>query len=81
MGDISIKIEKDVLEVQSNKEVYFNVYGYDMDNPNVIVNPYGNSPLTALVMFTSNDYSEVSVNINGKYDNDIIYNCVVYSQQ
>lgn len=73
MGGNSIKMEKDILEVQSNKEVYFNVYGYDIDNPSIIVNPYGNSPLTALVMFTSNDYSETSVTIKGKYDNDINY--------
>lgn len=73
MGGNSIKMEKDILEVQSNKEVYFNVYGYDIDNPNVIVNPYGNSPLTALVMFTSDDYSETSATIKGKYDNDISY--------
>ena len=73
MGSKSIKVEKDVLTLQSNKEVYFNVYGYDIDNPNVIVNPYGNSPLTALIMFTSSDYSEASVIIKGKYDNDINY--------
>ena len=73
MGSTSVKKEKDVFTVQSNKEVYFNVYGYDIGNPNVIVNPYGNSPLTALVMFTSDDYSEVSVTIKGKYGNDINY--------
>lgn len=73
MGDIPIKKSNDILVVQSNKEVYFNVYGYDIDNPNVIVNPYGNSPLTALVMFETNDYSEVSIVIKGKYDNDISY--------
>ena len=73
MGGTSVELEKDIFTVQSNKEVYFNVYGYDINNPNVIVNPYGNSPLTALVMFTSNDYSEVSITIKGKYDNDINY--------
>lgn len=73
MGGNSVRIEKDILEVQSNKEVYFNVYGYNIDNPNVIVNPYGNSPLTALVMFTSNDYSETIVTVKGRYDNDINY--------
>lgn len=73
MGGTPVKVEKDILTMQSNKEVYFNVYGYDINNPNIIVNPYGNSPLTALVMFTSNDYSEVSITIRGKYDNDINY--------
>lgn len=73
MGGTPIKRDKDIFTVQSNKEVYFNVYGYDINNPNIIVNPYGNSPLTAIVMFTSNDYSEVSITIKGKYENDINY--------
>ena len=73
MGGTPIKRDKDIFTVQSNKEVYFNVYGYDITNPNIIVNPYGNSPLTALVLFTSNDYSEVSITVKGKYDNDINY--------
>lgn len=73
MGGTPVSIKKDIFTMQSNKEVYFNVYGYDINNPNVIVNPYGNSPCTAIVMFTSDDYSEVSIIIKGKYDNDIFY--------
>lgn len=73
-GDVLVSEEKDILEVQSNKEVYFNVYGYSVDNPNVIVNPYGNSPLTAIVMFETNDYSEVEIVIKSKNgNNDISY--------
>lgn len=73
-GNVRIKQEKDIFLVQSNKEVYFDCYGYSIDNPNVIVNPYGNSPLTAIVMFESNDYSEVSVTIKSKDGNsDINY--------
>ena len=64
-GNTSIKKEKDILSVQSNKEVYFNGYGYDLDNPNVIINPYGNSPLTGIAMFETSDYSEVSISVNG----------------
>ena len=74
MGDIKIEEEKDILLVQSNKEVYFSVYGYTIDNPNVIVNPYGNSPLTALVMFETANYSEVEVTIKSKNgSSDISY--------
>lgn len=65
-GSISIKEEKDILVLQKNKEVYFDVYGYSIDNPNVIINPYGNSPLTALVMFETSYYSEVDVTIKSK---------------
>lgn len=64
-GNTSIKKEKDILSVQSNKEVYFNGYGYSLDNPNVIINPYGNSPLTGITMFETSDYSEVSISVNG----------------
>lgn len=73
-GNISIEEDKDILAIQSNKEVYFDVYGYSIDNPNVIVNPYGNSPLTALVMFETSDYSEVEIFIKSKSGNsDISY--------
>lgn len=64
-GNTSIKKEKDILSVQSNKEVYFNGYGYSLDNPNIIINPYGNSPLTGIAMFETSDYSEVSISVNG----------------
>ena len=73
-GDILIKEDRDILLVQGNKEIYFNVYGYSLDNPNIIVNPYGNSPLTALVMFETGDYSEVNITIKSKDGNsDINY--------
>jgi len=73
-GHVSIYEKKDILVVQSNKELYFNVYGYSIDNPNVIVNPYGNSPLTAIIMFETDNYSEVSITIKSKNGNsDINY--------
>jgi len=73
-GNTLIKEDKDILSIQSNKEVYFSSYGYSIDNPNVIVNPYGNSPLTAIVMFETYDYSEVSITIKSKDGNsDINY--------
>ena len=73
-GNIPLNNKNDILTIQSNKEVYFNVYGYDINNPNVVLNPYGNSPLTAIIMFTSSDYSEVEIVIKGKNGgNDISY--------
>lgn len=73
-GDNLVSTYKDIFTIQSNKEVYFEGYGYSIDNPNLIVNPYGNSPLTAIVMFDTNDYSEVSITIKGKDDSgDINY--------
>lgn len=73
-GNVMIEKDRDILAIQKNKEVYFSPYGYSLDNPNVIVNPYGNSPLTALVMFETNNYSEVSIKIVSKSGNsDIVY--------
>lgn len=72
-GNKHLVNEKDILDIQTNKESYFNVYSYDLSNPNVVINPYENSPLTALVMFETKDYSQVNVIIKGKYDNDISY--------
>ena len=73
-GNVSIKRDRDILSIQSNKEVDFNSDGYSIDNPNVIVNPYGNSPLTGIVMFETNDYSDVSVCIKNKNNEcDISY--------
>ena len=65
-GNDSVKKNKDLLVVQNNKDVYFNGYGYSVDNPNIIINPYGNSPLTALVMFETDDYSSVIITIKGR---------------
>ena len=65
-GNTAITNNEDILLIQSNKEVYFDVYGYSIDNPNIIVNPYGNSPLTALVMFETEQYSEVNITIISK---------------
>ena len=73
-GDNLILTYKDIFIIQSNKEVYFTPYGYSIDNPNLIVNPYGNSPLSAIVMFDTDGYSEVSITIKGKSDDgDINY--------
>lgn len=73
-GNVKVTEDKDILTIQSNKEVYFKPYGYSIDNPNIIVNPYGNSPLTAIAMFETSNYSEVSIKILSKDGNsDIFY--------
>lgn len=73
-GNTKVKENRDIFVIQSNKEAYFSGYGYSIDNPNIIINPYGNSPLTALVMFETSDYSKVSISIKSKDGNsDIDY--------
>ncbi len=60
-------IEK-VSMVDSEYEIEkkFKVNGYTLDNPNIILNPYGNSPLTALVLFETEQELDVKVTITGK---------------
>lgn len=40
--------------------------GYTFDNPNVVIDPYRNSPLTALIMFETKDKVKVKVTVEGK---------------
>ena len=72
-GNKKVHEQKNIFEIQSNYETYFTSYGYTIDNPNIIVNPYGNSPLTAIVMFDTSNYSKVDITIKGKNDTDIKY--------
>lgn len=46
----SIEKTKDIIEIQREKERYLTPYGYTIDNPNITLNPYGISPLTALII-------------------------------
>ena len=55
-----------IVEKQKGVEEDFESEGYTFDSPNVILNPYGNSPLTALVIFETDDEEEISVTIKGK---------------
>lgn len=51
---------------QADIESKFKLDGYDINNPNVILNPYGNSPLTALVIFQTDNPVSPTVTIRGK---------------
>lgn len=63
----SIDTEKDILVTQKEKEnSYLQNTNYTLDNPNIIINPYGNSPLTALVVFQTKDLTTAEVTIKGK---------------
>ncbi len=59
--------ESDILLVQKEMEDnYLKNTDYTLENPNVILNPYGNSPLTALVVFQTKDLTTATVTIKGK---------------
>ena len=53
---------------QQELEKEFTSEGYTLDNPNVIVDPYNNSPLTALVIFETEREEKVKITIEGEDD-------------
>lgn len=55
-----------LVEQQANLEKGFRTAGYSLEEPDIIVNPYGNSPLTALVIFHTDESVPVSIVIQGK---------------
>lgn len=61
-----IETVQDMITEQSEKEKKIKSTGYTIDSPNVILNPYGNSPLTALVVFETEDEVSPEVTIVGK---------------
>lgn len=65
-GGEKVLEKKDILVYQSELENKFTSYGYTIDEPNIILNPYEISPLTALVMFETNDYVSPTVTVVGK---------------
>lgn len=65
-----IEQKKNIIEEQEELEEYMTPYGYTLDNPNIILNPYGISPLTALILFETKTDEEVTIMVKEK-DNTI----------
>ncbi len=62
----SVKTVRSMVEEQKQKEKEFETEGFTIDNPNVILNPYGNSPLSALIIFDTEKEVPVTITIKGK---------------
>jgi len=77
-----VKIESDILSVQNTKEteILANT-NYSIENPNVIVNPYEVSPLTALVIFQTKDLSTATITVKGKDGDEDIVNTFLPSKE
>ena len=69
-----VKIEEDILTTQENieNEYLADTSSYTIDNPKVIVNPYGISPLTGLIIFETKDLTTPTVTIPGVDENSTI---------
>ena len=64
---------EDILLTQYNIEQDFlENTNYSIEEPKVILNPYGNSPLTALIIFETSDLTSPTVTIKGKDKNTTI---------
>lgn len=65
-ANTEVKIEDNIIDRQNEQIEYLKSYGYTLDNPNVILNPYDISPLTALIIFETEDNIPVSITVVGK---------------
>lgn len=62
-----VDTEEDIIAYQANREseILSNT-NYSSDNPNVILDPYNISPLTAIVVFQTSDLSTATITVKGK---------------
>ena len=63
-----LALTKSLRAEQQELEKEFTSEGYTLENPNIIVDPYNNSPLTALVIFETEKKEKVKVTIEGEDD-------------
>jgi hypothetical protein len=78
----SVDIKEDILVEQSNiEDKYLNNTKYSASNPKIILNPYGISPLTALVIFETNDLTTPKITIVGKDESTTIKNTFTPSKK
>ena len=64
MNEFLQEYEKEYYSTFANKCKEKTNYGYTFDEPNIIVNPYGISPLTALILFeTEEEYDVIAQRI------------------
>lgn len=60
---------KSLVTLQNEYEKDFSTKGYTINNPNIILDPYKSSPLTALIMFETDESVSPKVTIVGKDEN------------
>ena len=55
-----------LISIQKDIDKKISTYGYTFDNPNIILNPYEISPLTALIAFETKSPEIITITIKGK---------------
>lgn len=80
-ASVAVDTENYVLNTQDyvEKQILSNT-NYTIDNPNVIVNPYGVSPLSAMVVFQTKDLAVATVTVKGKDGDEDITNTFLPSK-
>ena len=73
-ANVKVNQLEDLVAYQEIKETYLTPYGYTIENPNIILNPYGISPLTALILFETEQELQVKITILGKDENSTYTN-------
>lgn len=61
-----LKTTESMVSLQSSYEEAFTTSGYSIDDPHVILDPYQCSPLTALILFETEDAVSPKVTVKGK---------------
>ena len=66
---ILLKETKSLTTMQNEYEKDFSTKGYTINKPNVILDPYKSSPLTALIMFETDNKVRPKITVVGKDKN------------
>lgn len=61
-----LEVQKSLATQQYELEKNYSAKGYTIEEPKVVLNPYGNSPLTALVIFETEEEVEPTIIVEGK---------------
>ena len=67
-GENEVENVVSLMEKQIQDENKLEISGYTLDDPNVVLNPYESSPLTALVIFETDEEVSPEVTIHGDSD-------------
>lgn len=65
-GNVSVETQESLIQRQKEIDKTIISEGYTINNPNIILNPYEISPLTALIIFESDSAVSVELTIKGK---------------
>lgn len=74
MNQKELVLQDDIIIQQQEREKHYSNVTATFDEPEVIVNPYGNAPLTALVIFTTEEAVTPKVTIQGKDEQSTFHN-------